>query len=114
MSRLVLTNELLTRLRAEVLQNEEETCALLFGQAVGVSGKLARIVIRDSVTPPLESYIVRNATQAQLNPQIVAEAAQRARQTRQSIIFVHSHPFSFNHFSQTDDAGEVELSNFLQ
>ncbi len=113
MSRLVLTSELLTRLRKDLLKDENETCAILFGRSVETNKKLSRIVIREALTPPIKLYEERTTVSAQLRPEIVSEVAQRARKTGESITFVHTHPFSLNHFSATDDAGETELSYFL-
>jgi len=50
----------------------------------------------------------------QLKPEFVSEAVQRARRNGESVIFVHTHPFAFNQFSEIDDAGERELAPFLK
>src|SRR5207249_524366 len=99
MSRLVLTSDFLSSLRENLLKHKQETCAILFGRAVHVSGKLVRIVVRESAHPQAEEYDVRTSIRAQLKPEFVAEAVQRARRNNESIVFVHTHPFSFNQFS---------------
>jgi len=114
MSRLVLTSDFLSTLRANLLKHKEETCAILYGRAVEISGKLARIVVRESTHPEPGAYQLRTSVRAQLQPEFVAEATQRARRSGDSIIFVHTHPFSLNTFSEIDDAGEVELAPFLR
>src|SRR5579871_4877752 len=114
MSRLVLTNESLTRLRAELLKSDKESCAVLFGRSVEVSGQLARIVIRESFQSPPDSYQIQTATRAQLRPEYVAEVVQRARSSGESLVFVHTHPFPLNSFSEIDDAGELALAALLQ
>ena len=113
MSRLVFTSEMLTRLRRDMLACPEETCAILFGRAAEVKGKLGRIIVRESKEPAASSYAVRTTSRAELRPEIVAEAAQRARQSKESVVFVHTHPFSFNQFSQIDDEGERQLAEFF-
>jgi len=113
MSRLVFTSDFLSSLRGNLLKQKKETCAILYGRAVEVSGKLARIVVRESVYPEDEAYKTRTSVRAQLRPEFVAEAVQRARRNCESVIFAHTHPFPFNQFSETDDAGEKALSPFL-
>ena len=114
MSRLVLTTDFLSTLRSSLLKHSEETCAVLYGRAVEISGKLVRIVVRESGHPQLSAYTQRTSVRAQLRPEFVAEAVQRARRNRESIIFVHTHPFPLNEFSAIDDAGELELASFLR
>src|SRR6266536_4558491 len=113
MSRLVFTSDFLSSLRGNLLKHKEETCAILYGRAVEISGRLARIVVRESTHPQAEAYKARTSIRAQLRPEFVAEAVQRARRNGESVIFAHTHPFPFNQFSETDDAGERELSPFL-
>ena len=114
MSRLVFAQEMLSRLRGELLNCEEETCAVLFGRCVEIDGKLSRIVVRESKEPSSSAYRIRTGIRAQLKPEFVAEVAQRARQNDESVVFVHTHPFSMNQFSQIDDEGEKQLMEFLQ
>jgi hypothetical protein len=113
MSRLVFTQDLLTRLRSD-LQCEDESCAVLFGRSVEVDGNLARIVVRESQEASSSAYSIRNSVRAKLKPEFVAEAAQRARRNNESLVFVHTHPFPMNEFSRIDDDGEKELMEFLQ
>src|SRR5437764_724690 len=57
MSRLVIAADQLSKLRNELLQFQEETCAVLFGGSVNVGdGHLAGIVVRDVVIAPLDRY----------------------------------------------------------
>jgi molybdopterin/thiamine biosynthesis adenylyltransferase len=114
MSRLVFTHDMLSRLRSDLLKSEDETCAILFGRSVEIDGKLSRIVVRESNEPSSSAYAVRTGTRAQLKPEFVAEASQRARTNNESVIFVHTHPFSMNQFSRIDDEGEKQLMEFLQ
>src|SRR6266446_1564964 len=114
MSRLVLTAENLSSLRSELLQFKHESCAILYGRSVEIGGRLVRIIVRDSEIPQSDAYSVRTGARVQLRPEVVAMAGQRARKNNESVVFVHTHPFSFNAFSQTDDAGELELAAFLK
>jgi proteasome lid subunit RPN8/RPN11 len=114
MSRLVLTAELLSSLRADLLKGDEESCAVLIGRTVEIAGRLARIVVRECVKPPSNSYAVRTSVRAQLQPEFVALIGQRARLSGESVVFVHTHPVSFNEFSEIDDSGEEKLAAFLR
>jgi hypothetical protein len=106
MSRLVLTSDLMSRLRTDLLASELETYSILFGRSVEISGRLARVVVREAISPPLEAYAERTSVRVQLRPEFVAEIAQRARRTGEAIVFSHTHPFPLNEFSSTDNEGE--------
>src|SRR5438552_849427 len=114
MSRITLTKDFLSTLRSSLLKHSEETCAVLYGRGFEIDGHLARIVVRESSHPQLSAYAVRTTTRVQLRPEFVGEAVQRARRNRESVIFVHTHPFGLNEFSAIDDAGEAELASFLR
>jgi molybdopterin-synthase adenylyltransferase len=113
MSRLVLTAELMRQLRTELLAHQQETCAVLWGREVRREGRAARIVVREARCLSADDYLKRSDTGAELRPQVVAEAAQRARATGESIVFVHTHPFALDEFSATDNEGEKPLAAFL-
>jgi len=113
MSRLAITSVLLLKLRKELLKSPDEACAILFGRAVMKNGRLARIVVRDVQWLTNNDYLERTEMSARLHPDVVAIAAQRARRTSESVIFVHSHPFPLNQFSPIDDAGETLLMEFF-
>jgi molybdopterin-synthase adenylyltransferase len=114
MSRLVFMHEMLARLRTDLLESRDETCAILFGRSVNIDGKLSRIVVRETKEPAPSAYSLRTALGARLKPEFVAEVAQRARKNHESVVFVHTHPFSMNQFSRIDDEGEKQLMGFLQ
>ncbi len=98
MSRLVFTQEMLSRLRSDLLECEDESCAILFGRSVEIEGKLSRIVVRETKEPSSSAYTIRTTIRAQLKPEFVAEAAQRARKNNESLVFVHTHPFPMKQF----------------
>src|SRR4051812_32941463 len=110
MSRLVLPFMLLAELRTELLGTDLESCAVLFGRTVFRDERLVRIVVRDAVKPSNEDYSKRTGIIAQLRPEFVASVAQHARRTGTSLVFVHSHPFAMNAFSEVDDVGEKLLA----
>lgn len=73
-----------------------------------------RQTVSKAVYPAPGDYVIRTGIAARLSPEFVATIAQRARKTGESIVFAHSHPFSFNQFSKTDDLGELALAEFLK
>src|SRR5437588_12901103 len=113
MSRLVFTSDFLSSLRENLLKHKQETCAILYGRAVEVSGKLARIVVRESVHPQPEAYKSRSSARVQLKPEFVAEAVQRARRNSESVVFVHTYPFAFNKLSEINDALDLQLVHIM-
>ena len=114
MSRLALAAEQLISLREQLLEQRQESCAILLGRSVEVDGRLARIVVRESVIPQKSAYSDRSSVSAQLRPEFVGEIAQRARRAGQSVVFVHTHPAGPAQFSKIDDRGELELRPFLE
>jgi len=114
MSRLVLPSDLLELLRKSLFKDENESCAILVGRSIVANGKLIRIIAREIIEPNVNSYDIRTPTRVQLKPEFIADTVQRARKSGESLVFVHSHPFSFNEFSKIDDEGEIILANFLK
>lgn len=114
MSRLVITASVLQEIRERLLASNRETCAILFARALHVDGRLARFVVHDVQWAEDGAYTSRTETEAVLSPHLVAQAAQRARRSDESVVFVHSHPFGMNRFSIIDDRGETILAAFMQ
>lgn len=110
MSRLVFAASDLAKLRAELLDGELETCAIILGRSVSTGGNLARIIAKETIMPPNGAYVARTPTRAILRAEFVAEAIQRARRENASLTFVHTHPFPLNRFSKEDDFGEIALA----
>lgn len=109
-----MTASLFAELRQRLLQNEVETCALLFGRAIVIKGRLARIVVREVQWIHDSVYGSRSEIDAELRPDIVAAAGQRSRRTGDSVVFVHTHPLGLNKFSSVDDDGERRLAEFFE
>lgn len=109
-----MTATLMRGLRERLLSTPEEACAVLYGRVSEREGSLVRLVVREATYPTDEDYEIRTDVAARLRPEYVARAAQRVRQSGESIVFVHSHPFELNRFSATDDAGERPLAEFLR
>lgn len=114
MSRIILSTDQLRNLRETLLASPNETCAVLVGRAVIFDGRLTRIVVQEILWPAAEDYRVRSEIAAQLRPEFVAALAHRVRRSGESLVFVHTHPFPLNQFSQVDDEGERRLADFFE
>lgn len=108
-----MTATMLRGLRERLLSTPEEACAVLYGRVGKREGSSGRLVVREATYPTDDDYQVRTNVAARLRPEYIALAAQRARQSGESIVFAHSHPFELNQFSAIDDAGERPLAEFL-
>lgn len=114
MSRLVFPSPMLADMRAAMLREEAETCAIVFGVQCLWNGELLRIIARNFVLAPNDAYLERSPVRACLSPKFVASVVKDARAEGLSVTFVHTHPFELNEFSPVDDAGEVDLKKFLE
>ncbi len=101
-------------LRASLLSDERETCAVLLGQVVSDSDRI-RVLITDTVVPNDADYSVRTEVATTLNPLFVSTIAKRAISEQKVVVFVHTHPFgtSMPKFSPMDNEGELHLSDYL-
>jgi len=101
------------------LWNEQsllESAAILFMDLASGVGT-PRFLVREVVNVPPEAYEVRTGASIQISSIFVARMTKRALIAKQSLGFVHTHPFDFSdspQFSTTDDAGENQLAPFLQ
>jgi len=113
MSRLVLTSEALLQLRKSLFRDENEACAILYGHAVIRDGDLKRLVVEQVVELDEGCYETRTPVSVQIKSEYIAQISHRVRKSGESVIFVHSHPYSFNQFSNVDDDGERVLATFF-
>ncbi|MEQ7874263.1 ThiF family adenylyltransferase [Sphingomonas sp. ASV193] len=89
-----------------------ESCGVAFAKADPDAGTW---LVRDAQSVPEEAYEVRTETSATLRPAYLIEVANRARPTGDSVVLIHTHPFTRGtpSFSPIDDAGEVELAEYF-
>lgn len=114
MNELVITDDILTMLRAELLSSSVEQSAVLFASQAHRPDGVTRILVREALFPTDSDYSMQEIDRVELKPSFVARVTKIARKENQSLIFVHTHPG--NHqpsFSPIDDQGEVILSEFL-
>lgn len=101
-------------LKATLLTDARETCAVVLGHVVSDSDR-TRVLVTDVVQPSDNDYSVRTEVATTLNPIFVSTIARRATADKKAIVFVHTHPFSegLPRFSTIDDAGEIHLFDYL-
>src|SRR5689334_13215917 len=74
-----------------------------------------RFLLTELLFPSASDYQKQGQLEAELSPAFVASAVSKAKAQKQSLVFVHSHPFSDHPaFSSVDDAGEEDLRNFVE
>lgn len=90
-----------------------ECCAVLFAKQAAAGGR-TRLLVRDVLFPTADDYLAQGPLEAVLRPSFVAAAVKRARTSRESLVFVHSHLGTAQpDFSAIDDKGERELAALL-
>jgi molybdopterin/thiamine biosynthesis adenylyltransferase len=113
-TRLVITEEHLTELRAQLFDigGIEGAAFLLCGQYV--ARNLAGLVVHSVVRIDPEDILAREAFHLSISSRALTRIAKLARFESLSIVFAHSHPGGTAHFSEQDDAEEARLLPFLQ
>jgi hypothetical protein len=117
MSSITFSEPLFTHLYNK-LWNEQsslESAAILFMDLATGLGT-PRFLVREVVIVPPEAYEVRTGARLQLSSIFIARMTKRALVAKQSLGFVHTHPFDLSdspQFSIIDDAGENRLAPFL-
>jgi molybdopterin/thiamine biosynthesis adenylyltransferase len=110
-ARLEVPGQLWDKIRTDLLSTPR-----LERAGVGFAGRAAgspseRLLLRDWTPVPAEAYLVQLGGHLQVSPVFWAHAAKRARETREAIVILHSHPRDEGvpTFSRSDDAGERTL-----
>lgn len=115
MIELVLGAEDSVRLRADLVGNDTERCAVLYASQTTRADGTIRLLTRETQFAEDGDYTRKGWLEAELNPAFVARVAKRARREKLAIVFAHSHPGSEPPmFSPVDSRGEVHLSAFLE
>ena len=103
-------------LRAALLNKEDEHCAVMFATPIrDAQGEVRRLIAREICYPGRSDYSRQTPVFAELTPDFVARVTKRARNARESLVFVHSHLGNKRpQFSDVDDDGEEHLAAFLR
>ncbi|MBD8900360.1 ThiF family adenylyltransferase [Rhodanobacter sp. DHG33] len=100
--------------RALFQDGSTERCVIFFASQAEKHDGSVRLLVREMLIPDDDDYSLRDTTEAELVPAVVARVSKKAKTEQLSLIFVHSHPGeAFPHFSTTDDAGEAHMATFL-
>jgi molybdopterin/thiamine biosynthesis adenylyltransferase len=114
MIEIVLAADDVTALRADLLGEETERCAILYASQTSRADGTVRLLVREVQFPSIADYTRKGAFEAELKPEFVARVTKRARIEKCALVFVHSHPGpTAAHFSAVDDAGENHLVGFF-
>jgi molybdopterin-synthase adenylyltransferase len=107
---LLFAGDELRKLRSYLLDDSpSEAAALLLGGSYCVDHS-RRVLIREVIPVPLESYDCKSASRIVVKPIFLAEVLKRARDEQWSVIFAHSHPHEIHpRFSSADNEGEQLL-----
>lgn len=104
----------MTSLRGEVLQSQEERCAVFFAAESRRSDGQVRLLVRDIEYPEQTDYSSQGVDNAELAPAFVARVTKKAQLGRLTLVFVHTHPgIQSPRFSAVDARGEHVLAEFL-
>jgi molybdopterin-synthase adenylyltransferase len=107
--------ESLRDLRSALLDDAQESCAVLYASSSTRSDGRVRLIVRDILYPESTDYVNQTANRAELAPSFVARVAKRALTDDLSLIFVHTHTFAAApQFSSVDKNGESALAKFLR
>jgi molybdopterin/thiamine biosynthesis adenylyltransferase len=90
----------------------EGAAFLLCGQATG--GVVAKLTSHAVVPVAPDDYLAREPDRLSIQSRALMRIAKLAKYEQLSIVFAHSHPFGWPHFSDQDNGEEEKLVPFLQ
>lgn len=91
---------------------KEAVALLLCGRRDG--DRRHRLAVREIHEIPYDHCTRRTATLVTWSPDYIDTILERAAAERLSVIKVHSHPSGYAAFSETDDAGDIQLLPMIQ
>ncbi|MDR3682103.1 MAG: ThiF family adenylyltransferase [Geothrix sp.] len=115
MIEIAISEDDLGKVKSEILNPDEERCAVLLASSISKKSGLVRLIVQNIEIPQQGDYQEKGPCGVTLRPSFVANVVKKAKISSQSVIFVHSHvapkpPL----FSIVDDGGEVHLRTFLE
>jgi molybdopterin-synthase adenylyltransferase len=112
---LVFANLNFTDLSSALLRPDLESCAVLLANSA-LRSQGSRLLVNRIHRPLKEAYAERGPLFSQLKPEFIAPLAKQAKNHKQVLVFVHTHPSSKStpSFSSIDDSGERILIKFLE
>jgi molybdopterin/thiamine biosynthesis adenylyltransferase len=113
MIELVLAHGDVVSLKADLIGETTEKCAVLFATQTSRTDGTVRLLTREVLFPAAVDYTRKGPLEAELTAEFVAKVTKHARRNY-ALVFVHSHPGdSLPTFSRIDDDGEKHLAAFL-
>jgi molybdopterin-synthase adenylyltransferase len=115
MNELTFVTEDFEKLRTDLTSTEHERCAVMFAEQIVRADGTVRLLVNEITYPEQHEYTKSGVAEAELSPAVVAAAVKKAKISKRSLIFAHSHPGnSHPRFSATDSAGEARLLKLMQ
>jgi molybdopterin-synthase adenylyltransferase len=109
MNCLVFPRQSFRVLREQLLASRDETAAILLARSVQTPNGW-RLLIKDSIIAPEDSYTRRGRDHIELQPEFLAQVVKKARHERLSLVLTHTHPFhGLVEPSSVDRRGEAVL-----
>lgn len=105
--------ELLEELRTITLSMPGREGAAYLRCGVSRTGDEVRLLGREAVAVRPEHYLIREADRMSIKSDSYASVAKQARNNGEAVVFVHSHPDHYEHFSPQDDREDPKLMSFL-
>ncbi len=98
-------------MKSKLLESELESCAIILANVANAKNFL----VAEIIIVPSEFYSVRTNTLSEIKPDFLIAIVKRARESKQAVIFCHTHPFESKKptFSRIDDQGEKKLATFM-
>src|SRR5690349_6480659 len=110
MSRLIFAGDGLRTLGEHLLSSDLERGALLLAQPVSVPPDSYRLLVTETILLNDEAYSRQSQVGLEIPPQVLAPVIKRARDTHQSIVLAHTHPWDGRvEPSHIDRSGEALL-----
>lgn len=115
MTKLIFQGNSYTDLSSQLLVGDLESCAIILANSAYISQD-EHLLVSEVVVVPEEFYSIRTSTLSEIKPDFLVAIVKRARTTRQSLVFCHTHPSTYLKpaFSHIDDEGEKKLSAFMK
>lgn len=112
---LIFAANMFTAAISELLSSRDEACAVFFARPAHQSSHVRFLAVERFQLEP-EDYLERTGMSAVLAAPTVFRIARHAKETKQTPVYMHTHPGSLGvpTFSSMDDEGEQELLRFLQ
>jgi molybdopterin/thiamine biosynthesis adenylyltransferase len=110
---LTIREKLLDELTSAIFSEDGLEGAAYMLCGVSTTHDETRLLVREVIPVASAHYIVREPLRLSIASDSYVPIAKRAKLKSEAVLFVHSHPSGFPHFSEQDDREEPKLHSFL-